>query len=116
MTDGDPRGHSAAQHLEVRATASSGLEAATYGQRKVVKYMPKLDLENASLAAKKWFSEGKAEGKAEVLLRLLGRRFGDVAPRYQQAIANAAIEDLDQWLDRAIDAESLDAVFVPTAH
>ncbi|MBI5543011.1 MAG: DUF4351 domain-containing protein [Deltaproteobacteria bacterium] len=80
------------------------------------KHMPKLDVENASLIAKKWFAEGKAEGKAETLLRLLGRRFGEVSPRYRDAISAATIEDLDTWLDRAIDAMSIESVFVPVAH
>ncbi|HEY3445884.1 MAG TPA: Rpn family recombination-promoting nuclease/putative transposase [Myxococcales bacterium] len=88
------------------------------------KHMSKPDLGIASPIAKEWYAEGKAEGeakgkaegKAEALLRMLAKRFGEVPARYNQLITAAVIEDLDTWLDRAIDAPSLDAVFAPTAH
>ena len=80
------------------------------------KHMSKIDLEHASPFAREWFAEGEAKGKTEALVRLLGKRFGDIPPRIQQVIASAALEDLDRWFDRALDAESLEAVFAPTAH
>ena len=56
--------------------------------------------------------EGRTEAKAEDLTRLLQRRFnGDLTSKIQQRITDASIEELDAWLDRIIDAPSLEAVF-----
>ncbi len=55
-------------------------------------------------------TRGKAEGKAETLLRLLRRRFGDVPAPEEARIRAAALADLDAWLDAVLDAESLEAV------
>ena len=55
--------------------------------------------------------EGREEGRELALARLLTRRFGPlpewVAPRVQQASAT----QLDTWLDRVLDAPTLEAVF-----
>jgi hypothetical protein len=53
---------------------------------------------------------GRAEGKAETLLRLLQRRFGDVPQAARDRIANADVASLDRWLDRVIDAADLASV------
>ena len=75
------------------------------------KHMPHLDLENASKIAKRVFAEGKAEGKAETLLRLLTRRFGDLPAETRERVVRATTEQLDQWLDAFVDAKSLSDVF-----
>lgn len=54
---------------------------------------------------------GEAKGRAAALTRLLARRFGDLPPSLRTRIETAAIEDLDRWLDAAIDAPSLHSVF-----
>lgn len=55
--------------------------------------------------------EGREEGRGHALTRQLTRRFGPlpewVAPRVQHAPA----KQLDTWLDRVLDAPSLEAVF-----
>lgn len=56
-------------------------------------------------------TEGKIEGRAEVLLRLLRRRFGDLPTEIAQRVTIATIPDLDRWADRILDARSLDEVF-----
>ena len=69
-----------------------------------------------SIAAKEWLAEGKAEGKAEALVRVLSRRFGIVLAELRERISQTKVAQLDEWLDRAIDAPSLEAVFAPQAH
>ena len=58
-------------------------------------------------------AEGKAEGKAEALLRILKRRFGPAQAEVHDRVLRAGEEDVDRWLDRAIDATSVDDVFRP---
>jgi len=55
--------------------------------------------------------KGRAEGKAELLLRQLGRRFGPVAPDIEARIHAADAALLDVWGDRILDARSLADVF-----
>ncbi len=54
---------------------------------------------------------GLSKGKAELILRLLTRRFGTppdwVAPRLQAATP----DQLDTWFERALDATTLAEVF-----
>ena len=56
-------------------------------------------------------NEGKAEGKAETLLSLLRKRFGEVPAATRKRVLAASIADLDRWVDRVLDAETLAAVF-----
>ncbi len=54
---------------------------------------------------------GLEQGKADVLTRLLERRFGSLPPTARDRIAAAGPGELDAWLDRVLDADGLDAVF-----
>ncbi len=55
--------------------------------------------------------EGRQQGEARTLLRLLERRFGPVSELMQARVSAADLDSLDQWLDRVLDAPTLDAVF-----
>ena len=56
-------------------------------------------------------ARGLERGKAEGLTRLLERRFGSLPGTARDRIAAAGPGELDSWLDRVLDADSLDAVF-----
>ena len=55
-------------------------------------------------------ARGLERGKAEGLTRLLERRFGPLPATARDRIAAAGPGELDAWLDRVLDADSLDAV------
>jgi hypothetical protein len=59
--------------------------------------------------------EGLLEGRAELarstLERQLTRRFGPLPPEAVDRIHQAALPPLETWLDRIIDAPSMQAVF-----
>ncbi len=57
--------------------------------------------------------EGKKDGEALVLQRLLSRRFDPLPPVVLARIASASEEDINQWVDRMLDADCLDNVFRP---
>lgn len=65
--------------------------------------------------------EGRQEGRTEArheervgfVLRLMERRFGNVPDDVKDRVAAADLDTLDLWTDRAIDAESMEAVFKP---
>ena len=50
-------------------------------------------------------------GKARGLTRLLERRFGPLPRTVRERVAAADPGELDAWLDRILDADSLAAVF-----
>ena len=56
-------------------------------------------------------AEGEAKGEAKSLTRLLERRFGPLPRSVKDRIASADLDQLDTWIDRVLDARSLDAVF-----
>jgi len=57
-------------------------------------------------------AEGVALGKAEVLERLLTRRFGPLSAETREQLHKATAAELELWTDRVLFADSLDAVFV----
>lgn len=73
--------------------------------------------------ASRFFLKGRAEGRAEgrteglnearteLFLRLLKRRFGVVAPGIETRIRTTPGEVVDEWLDRAITANTLAEIF-----
>ena len=69
-----------------------------------------------STVAEAWVREGKAEGKAETLLRLLQRRFGPVPESAQARVAVGSAAEIDAWLDALLDAQSLTEVFDARPH
>ena len=57
-------------------------------------------------------TEGKAAGKAEVLLKLLRRKFTAVDAAYEaRVLACSDVDQLDAWAERVLDADSVAAVF-----
>ena len=55
--------------------------------------------------------KGRAEGKAELLLRLLRRKYGKLPAGVTKRLRGAASGDLDRWADRVMTAASLEEVF-----
>lgn len=60
---------------------------------------------------KKGRAEGRAEGQQLALLRILGRRFGRIPKTDRARVMEAKPSELDRWLDHAVDAPTLQAVF-----
>ncbi len=56
-------------------------------------------------------SKGKAEGKAEDLKTLLKLKFGHIDKVYSTKIKSATIKELNKYLKRIIDANSIDEIF-----
>ncbi len=61
----------------------------------------------------KIMKEGIEKGKARALQKFLTKRFGTLPAEAVGQISAASPQEIDTWLDRLLDAESLDAVFAP---
>lgn len=55
--------------------------------------------------------EGRQEGEALILQKLLTKRFGALSAEAVGKIANASAEQIEAWVDRVLDAASLEDVF-----
>ncbi|MFZ4536837.1 DUF4351 domain-containing protein [Propionivibrio sp.] len=55
--------------------------------------------------------KGKLEGEALVIERLLTKRFGPLPDSARARLHTATTDQLESWVDRVLDAPSLDAVF-----
>jgi hypothetical protein len=74
----------------------------------------RIDQWNRKLAEeslRKGRQEGRKEGEAQALLRLLEKKFGVLPKGAQKRIAGAELEMLLEWFDRAVAAERLEDVF-----
>ena len=58
-----------------------------------------------------WRREGKQEGKADTLLRLLQRRFGQPSDQIMARVVHAKLEQIENWSDRILGARSVDDIF-----
>ena len=61
-------------------------------------------------------AEGRVEGKAETLIRLLQRRFGPVTESVRARVAVGSAAEIDAWFDALLDAQSLTEVFDTGRH
>jgi len=55
--------------------------------------------------------QGRIEGEAYALQRLLQKRFGPLSEDLLARLQTASIDELELWLDRALDADTLAGVF-----
>ena len=55
--------------------------------------------------------QGMVQGERTALLRQLRRRFGALDAGTEERVANAGVDQLNQWLDNVLDAQTLDEVF-----
>ena len=60
--------------------------------------------------AETWIEEGRTEGKAALLLRLMERRFGDVPEAVRARVTGASTDELDAWGEALIEAATLEDV------
>jgi hypothetical protein len=97
---------------------SNEVEAAVL--RDVLKeIVPDQEARIMSIAAEEWKAEGiqigqamgKAEGKADMLLRQLRRRFDALPETVMAKVRNASEDQLNEWADNILDARNLDMVF-----
>ena len=59
-------------------------------------------------------AEGEVKGEAKSLTRLLERRFGPLPAAIKSRVDRADLKQLDAWIDRVLDVQSLDAMFGAT--
>jgi len=59
--------------------------------------------------------EGEAKGRqneaAKTLLKIINKRFGSVAPSFREMICTASSNELEDWIDAALDAVSVEQIF-----
>jgi flagellar biosynthesis/type III secretory pathway protein FliH len=55
--------------------------------------------------------EGRQEGEILALQKLLAKRFGAIPFDITAQIANASLDQIEHWFDKAIDADTLSDVF-----
>lgn len=78
--------------------------------RKALQEMDPAKYEFQSEFLKRSFAEGKAEGEAQILLKLLALRFGVVPENIVAQIRTASTEDLERYAERVLSAETLEDV------
>ena len=55
--------------------------------------------------------QGMRQGKVEVIVQLLTRRFGQIPSKYLQEIEKAEPDKLLIWCERILDVDTIDELF-----
>jgi hypothetical protein len=63
--------------------------------------------------SEQFVEQGRAEGEAKVLVRLLEKRFGPIPPSIYDRIFASDVITIDAWIDRVLEARELLSVFEP---
>jgi hypothetical protein len=101
-------------------TASSGLDddrsrlyfdlvssSLSEAARRELQAMDFAKYEYQSDFAKRYVAQGRAEGRAEVIIRQLTLRYGELPPAVQSQIAEASLAELDAIAERLLTAPTL---------
>jgi hypothetical protein len=104
-----------------RSTLYFDLTLASLGEaaREALRSMDPAKYEYQSEFARRYFSQGKAEGevvgkaegKAEIVLKQLSLRFGPLDGEVVARVRDATVADLDRFAERLLTAASVDEVF-----
>jgi predicted transposase/invertase (TIGR01784 family) len=106
----DPVMHEAKEALERISSQSEWCQIAEVRRRALDTYEIEM-----SAAREEGISQGIVQGNAKSLLRVLERRFGHVPVWIREQIVSVKPENgeqLEKWLDQAVDASSLEDVFI----
>ncbi len=75
--------------------------------------MNSLGYEYQSDFARRYVAQGKAEGQTEIILKVLGTRFGPLTQAVQAYVRSADGAQIDAMADRMLTARTLEAVLGP---
>ena len=99
-----------------RAGISLG-EVAAMNREQIEATKKQVAIEDRGTVIDRWTlqasEEGRREERAETLRKILEMRLGKKPTAVEARLAGASSEELARWLDRALKAGSLDAVFDP---
>ena len=80
------------------------------------KDLPYLELDDMSTVyernVKRKYEELEQKRGADLLIRLLGSRFGELPAETVDRVRSGSAEEQDRWADRLLSAPTLDAVFI----
>ncbi|HEY0136536.1 MAG TPA: Rpn family recombination-promoting nuclease/putative transposase [Nannocystis sp.] len=110
----EPNGHSALglivrYLLEVRGAGELGVIDTTL--REITADNGEVMQTIAQMLESRGMERGLQQGRQEVVLRLLRRRFGELPAAVTQRVTAAGTDELDLWADRLLFAGDLDEVF-----
>ena len=102
------------EYTELETLIEEGAQASKFRLKEALETMGRSMAEAVTAKA---MAEGRAEGLREALQTVLTRRFGEVPPQVLPSLAAADIKKLDDWLRRALEANTLAEVGIPgSAH
>lgn len=101
---------------ELKRTFAIWIRAVLLRQSKHTLALPKVqDLKELKMTLAErfdlWAQQHEQRGEALVLQKLLTKRFGTLPAEVLGKISSASAEQIDTWVDRVLDAASLEEVF-----
>lgn len=85
-------------------------------EEKKMEYVNSVERYIIAQTHEKGIREGSHGALSATLCRLLSRRFGELPQDTQTRVQSASTAQIDDWIDRVMDAPTLDAVFQDLSH
>jgi predicted transposase/invertase (TIGR01784 family) len=105
---------------EIEPASIEAFLAREVGERAREAYMTtaeRLEQQGLERGLERGRAEGRVEGLRAVLSKQLQKRFGPLSSTVSERLASATTTELEQWVERVLDASTVEDVFVgPSAH
>ena len=88
-------------------------ESLSEDARRAMQAMDPRKYEYRSEFARRYVAQGRAEGRAALVSRLLELRFGPLTQQAEARIAEASVDELDEIGERLLTAQTLDEALGP---
>lgn len=79
--------------------------------RNIYRYVSETKADGTMSGADWLRAEGMVEGAAQLLLRILGQRFGELPRDVRARVRGGTLPELERWASRLLLAGSLEAIF-----
>jgi hypothetical protein len=99
------------RHLDKNAIVAAVAEAQIEPQEQVMGFIEEFRAEGHAKGVEVGIATGIATGERRLLGRLLLRKFGDLPPPILDRVNEATGEQLEEWSERVLSADSLEEVF-----
>ncbi|NCD43151.1 MAG: DUF4351 domain-containing protein, partial [Bacteroidia bacterium] len=87
------------------------LELQEFEKERKMTYVTTMERRGIKKGMEQGMQQGMQREAQKTLLRILRKRFGEVTPAIEKMVADAPVEQIEAWIDAALDADALQQVF-----
>jgi len=88
-----------------------GAQMARFEEEVKMSYVTSFERIAEKRGMQRGMQQGEVSGRAQMLLKLLVLRFGELPASIESKVSQAGTEELEVWAERVLTADSLDDIF-----